>query len=108
MRSDMMTPLNRSVARIAKPGERLFLVSENSSPIADGTYTATKGRAKKPIKAAKEAAAEEVKIPLGGGRTLMLPVDTPADEGGLNDLDLDDDAREKLLKIKSMLDKVQF
>ena len=106
-RSDMMTPLNRSVARIAKPGERLFLVSENSSPIADGTYTATKGRAKKPIKAAK-ATAEEVKIPLGGGRTLMLPVDAPVEEGGLNDLDLDDDAREKLLKIKSMLDKVQF
>jgi len=104
-RSDMMTPLNRSVARIAKPGERLFLVSENSSPITDGTYTATKGRAKKPMMAAK-APAEEVKIPLGDGRTLMLPVD--AEEGGLNDLDLDDDAREKLLKIKSMLDKVQF
>ena len=108
VRSDTMTPLNRSVARIAKPGERLFLVSENSSPIVDGTYTATKGRAKRPIKAAKEASAEEVKIPLGGGRTLMLPVDAPADEGGLNDLDLDDDAREKLLKIKSMLDKVQL
>ena len=27
-RSDMMTPLNRSVARVAKPGERLFLVSD--------------------------------------------------------------------------------
>ena len=52
-RSDMMTPLNRSVARIAKPGERLFLVSDNSSPIVDGTYTATKGRAKKAIKPAK-------------------------------------------------------
>ena len=52
-RSDMMTPLNRSVARVAKPGERLFLVSDNSSPIVDGTYTATKGRAKKAIKPAK-------------------------------------------------------
>ena len=53
-RADMMTPLNRSVARIAKPGERLFLVSDNSSPIVDGTYTATKGRgAKKAIKPAK-------------------------------------------------------
>ena len=105
-RSDMMTPLNRSVARIAKPGENLFLVSENSSPIVGGTYTATKGRAKKPIKPAK-VAAEEVKIPLGGGRTLMLPVDATAEEGGLNDLDLDDDAREKVLKIKSMLDKIK-
>jgi len=104
-RADMMTPLNRSVARIAKPGERLFLVSDNSSPIVDGTYTATKGRAKKAIKPAK-VAADEVKIPLGGGRTLMLPVD--AEEGGLNDLDLDTDAREKILKIKAMLDKVQF
>ena len=36
----------------------------------------------------------------------MLPVD--AEEGGLNDLDLDTDAREKILKIKAMLDKVQF
>ena len=109
-RSDMMTPLNRSVARTAKPGERLFLVSENSSPIVDGTYTATKGRAKKPIKAAEEAAAaaEEVKIPLGGGRTLMLPLDAPSEEGGLSDLDLDDEARETLLKIRSMLDKVQL
>ena len=52
-RTDMMTPLNRSVARVAKPGERLFLVSDNSSPIVDGTYTATKGRAKKAIKPAK-------------------------------------------------------
>ena len=52
-RSDMMTPLNRSVARVAKPGERLFLVSDNSSPIVDGTYTATKGRAKRAIKPAK-------------------------------------------------------
>ena len=51
---------------------------------------------------------EEVKIPLGGGRTLMLPVDAGLDEGGLNDLDLDKDAREKILKIKAMLDKVQF
>ena len=49
---------------------------------------------------------EEVKIPLGDGRTLMLPVD--AGEEGLNDLDLDKDAREKILKIKAMLDKVQF
>ena len=49
----MMTPLNRSVARVAKPGERLFLVSDNSSPIVDGTYTATKGRAKRAIKPAK-------------------------------------------------------
>ena len=49
----MMTPLNRSVARIAKPGEHLFLVSANSSPIVDGTYTATKGRGKKATKATK-------------------------------------------------------
>ena len=53
---------------------------------------------------------EEVKIPLGDGRTLMLPVDVGSEEGGssLNDLDLDQDAREKILKIKAMLDKVQF
>ena len=51
---------------------------------------------------------EEVKIPLGDGRTLMLPVDAGLEEGGLNDLDLDQDAREKILKIKAMLDKVQF
>merc|ERR1719471_1215717 len=106
-RSDMMTPLNRSVARVAKPGERLFLVSDNSSPIVDGTYTATKGRAKRAIKPAKDT--EEVKIPLGDGRTLMLPVDAGSEEGSsLNDLDLDQDAREKILKIKAMLDKVQF
>ena len=52
---------------------------------------------------------EEVKIPLGDGRTLMLPVDAGLEEGSsLNDLDLDQDAREKILKIKAMLDKVQF
>ena len=39
----------------------------------------------------------------------MLPVDAGLEEGGgLNDLDLDQDAREKILKIKAMLDKVQF
>ena len=40
----------------------------------------------------------------------MLPVDAGSEEGGssLNDLDLDQDAREKILKIKAMLDKVQF
>ena len=39
----------------------------------------------------------------------MLPVDAGSEEGSsLNDLDLDQDAREKILKIKAMLDKVQF
>ena len=38
----------------------------------------------------------------------MLPLDGADGGGAPSDLDLDDDAREKILKIKAMLDKVQF
>jgi hypothetical protein len=74
LKTDMMTPLNRSVARIAKPGETLVLVSENCSLIVNGMYTATKkgGRGKKVTAAAD--AGDVVPIPLGERRTLMLPM----------------------------------
>ena len=48
-------------------------------------------------------AEPEIKIALGDGRTLMLPLDGADGGAGPSDLDLDDDAREKILKIKAKL-----
>ena len=54
--------------------------------------------------AVPQVSEPEIKIALGDGRTLMLPLDgADGADGGPSDLDLDDDAREKILKIKAKL-----
>ena len=46
-------------------------------------------------------------IPLGDGKNLMLPMDSPNTAGGEEEgpLELDDDAKAKILAVKSKLDK---
>jgi hypothetical protein len=102
----MMTPLNRSVARVAKPGETLTLVSENCSPIVNGSYTATKKGERGRKKAA--TAVDVVPIPLGDGRTLMLPMHAgPSSSSSSNpppELADDEVAKDKLIQVRKMMD----
>lgn len=61
---DLATPLNRTVTRVQKADEK-FLVSMNGSPV----YVGGKG---------KSAKNENlIPLPLGNGKTLMVPADNP-------------------------------
>ena len=91
----MATPLHKSVMRTAKPNE--MLVSLSGSPVYVETMTG-KGRAKKP------ADPVMVPVPIGSGKTLMVPAESPT--GDDCQVDLDDDAKRHLFALKSQIDKM--
>ena len=62
---DLTTPLSRTAMRAQKADER-FLVSFNGSPVYVG-----KGRR------AKKEDNNLIPIPIGNGKTLMVPADNP-------------------------------
>ncbi len=61
---DMATPLNRTVTRVAKADEK-FLVSLNGSPV----YVGGRG--------ARAKNENLIPVPIGDGKTLMVPADNP-------------------------------
>ncbi len=101
-----MTPLSRSVLRAAKPGETLQLVSEKGSPIINGTYTATKkGQKRRTTK----TAPSDLAIPLGDGRTVIVPFpagNDTADVDGQPEIGLREEEKAKLLQVRNVLDKL--
>jgi len=129
---DLTTPVSRTVMRLAKPDETL--VSLSGSPVYAGASTAkTSRRGGGKASAATASAGDEgnvIAIPLGKGRTVMLPISgaaegaqatappstakrgrgkkatasTAAASGG--SLDLDDGDRQKLLSINAQLEKM--
>ncbi len=122
---DPSMPMQRTVMRVAKPDETLVSLSGSpvyAGPLAQSTAIKassrrgaprTTGRARTASKAKK---AEEwdstmlLPIPLGNGRTMMLPIDdggANGADGSSNDarapLDLDENERKKLEAIRMKL-----
>ena len=87
---DIRTPLNRSVMRLAKPNETL--VSLSGSPVIAGESTVKRGR--------RTAKDDHVPIRLGKGKTVVVPIDEDVGES----LELDENEREKLEKLRSNID----
>jgi hypothetical protein len=94
---NMATPLHRSVMRTAKPNETL--VSLSGSPVYVGA-TAGRGRGRKP--AASES--EMIPVPIGAGKTLMVPAEVSNGDDCM--VDLDDDAKQRLMALKSQIDNM--
>ena len=92
------------MARVAKPGETLVLVSENCSPIVNGTYTATRKGTKRKTAKNTQSETNMASIPLGDGRTVMLPLASGGNED--QQLELDESAKAKLLEVRSIMDKL--
>ena len=88
--------------RIAKPQETL--VSLSGSPVYVGQVTGTgKARGK------KGAASSEfltIPVPLGGGKTLMVPAGSPTPEDDENHVDLNDDEARRLMALRSQIDNM--
>ncbi|TRY61881.1 hypothetical protein TCAL_03177 [Tigriopus californicus] len=90
---DVNTPFNKSVFRLALPNEKL--VSLSGSPVCASTVKASKS--KKPAK-------DHWPIPLGQGKTIMIPMNQADAEQ--NYVDLDEDAKNKLMQVRSALDSL--
>jgi hypothetical protein len=91
----MATPLHKSVMRTAKPNE--MLVSLSGSPVYIEAMTG-KGRGRKP------ADSVMVPVPIGSGKTLMVPAESPT--GADCNVDLDDEAKRHLTALKSQIEKM--
>lgn len=96
---DLSTPLPRSVMRVAKPNETL--VSLHGSPVL---AVATTVKKKRGGKGKSETATENVHIPLGKGKTMVVPIQENGKGGEAPDLD--DEDREKILKLRANLDSM--
>lgn len=90
---DVNTPLTKTIFREAKPNETL--ISMSGSPVCPIASAAGKSKAKKAMK-------NHFAVPLDNGKTMMVPMD----QAGQHDLDLDEDARQKILSMRSALDNL--
>ena len=91
---DIATPMAKTIYREAKPTETL--ISMSGSPVCP---TIASAAAKSKV---KKAMKNHFAVPLDNGKTMMVPLDQP----GQHDLDLDDDARQKILSMRSALDSL--
>ena len=92
---DISTSICRSVMRLAKPNETL--VSLSGSPVyADATAASQRKRRKENNQVCP--------IPIGRGKKIMIPVEEFDAEG--NQPDLDEDAKKKLMAVRSNLDSL--
>ncbi len=88
--------------RNAKPHE--MLVSLSGSPVYVGPAGTTTGRGR----GKKGSASNEpvtVSVPLGGGKTLMVPAESPT-AGADCHVDLDDDDKRRLKALRSQIDSM--
>ncbi len=87
--------------RVAKPQETL--VSLSGSPVYVGQVTGTgKTRGKKGTTSSESLT---IPVPLGGGKTLMVPTGSPKPEDE-NHLDLNDDEARRLMALRSQIDNM--
>ncbi len=87
--------------RVAKPQETL--VSLSGSPVYVGQVTGTgKTRGKKGTTSSESLT---IPVPLGGGKTLMVPAGSPNPEDE-NHLDLNDDEARRLMALRSQIDNM--
>ncbi len=87
--------------RVAKPQETL--VSLSGSPVYVGQVTGTgKARGKTGTSSSESLT---IPVPLGGGKTLMVPVGSPT-PGDDNHVDLTDDEARRLVALRSRIENM--
>jgi hypothetical protein len=88
--------------RVAKPQETL--VSLSGSPVYVGPVSETgKARGKKGAVASESLT---IPVPLGGGKTLMVPAGSPTPEDDDNHVDLNDEEARRLMALRSQIDNM--
>lgn len=95
---DPSAPLHRTAMRLAKPNETLMSMS--GSPVYPNLTTTAKKRGK----AAAAAAIPAAQISIGQGRSLVVPEVRPGEPAP--QLELDDEAKEKLESIASQINSM--